>query len=231
MEALERARAAYGTGAYDDATIEFLFPEVKDREDERIRKWIIDELKDSLHEIEAMYSGDYDNRDEQDKERQAYLNKALTYLEKQKEQNPAEWSEEDEKMWKKTQKHLEDYIREFDPYHSKQGRDVWACLSWLKSLRPQPKQEWSEEDEEKINNISEIIEHCITIPYSGGTLTLSKEYKKELQCFLKSLRPSWKPSEEQMRFLLAVINEPNNAGSESCHIVLNSLYHDLKNLK
>ena len=49
--------------------------------------------------------------------------------------------------------------------------------------------------------------------------------------WLKSLRPSWKPSEEQMRFLLAVINEPNNAGSESCHIVLNSLYHDLKNLK
>ena len=48
--------------------------------------------------------------------------------------------------------------------------------------------------------------------------------------WLKSLRPSWKPSEEQMRFLLAVINEPNNAGSESCHIVLNSLYRDLQKL-
>ena len=49
--------------------------------------------------------------------------------------------------------------------------------------------EWSEEDEEKINNISEIIEHCTAVPYSGGTLTLNKEYKKELQYFLKSLRP------------------------------------------
>ena len=49
---------------------------------------------------------------------------------------------------------------------------------------------------------------------------------------LKSLRPQphWKPSEEQMRYLLAAINEPNNAGSESCYIVLKSLYRDLKKL-
>ena len=85
--------------------------------------------------------------------------------------------------------------------------------------RKEQKPEWSEEDEEKIVTISEIIEHCTTIPYSGGTLTLNKEYKKELLCFIKSLRPqyhgdvtmteaykmgleagkasSWKPSEEQ----------------------------------
>lgn len=40
----------------------------------------------------------------------------------------------------------------------------------------------------------------------------------------------WKPSEEQMRYLLAVINEPNNAGSESCHLVLKELYEQLKTL-
>ena len=60
-EAFERARSVYGTGAYDDATLEFVFPELKESEDERIRKWIVDELKDSLHDIEIMYSGDYDN--------------------------------------------------------------------------------------------------------------------------------------------------------------------------
>ena len=30
----ETAKAAYGTGAYDDATLEFLFPELKESEDE-----------------------------------------------------------------------------------------------------------------------------------------------------------------------------------------------------
>lgn len=59
---------------------------------------------------------------------------------------------------------------------------------FLRSIA-KPKQEWSEEDKEKIVTISEIIEHCTTIPYSGGTLTLNKEYKKELLCFIKSLRP------------------------------------------
>jgi len=76
------------------------------------------------------------------------VNKRLTecgwYVSDQKQ----EWSEEDEKMWKKTQKHLEDYIREFDPYHSKQGRDVGVCLSWLKSLRPRPRWKPTEEQPE-----------------------------------------------------------------------------------
>ncbi len=40
----------------------------------------------------------------------------------------------------------------------------------------------------------------------------------------------WKPSEEQMSMLLAVINDPNNAGAESCQIALKSLYEQLKKL-
>ena len=64
-----------------------IFPELKESEDERIRKWIVDELKDSLHTIEALYSGDYDNRDKDDIIREGYLRKALAWLEKQGEQN------------------------------------------------------------------------------------------------------------------------------------------------
>lgn len=45
---------------------------------------------------------------------------------------------------------------------------------------------WSEEDSDMI---CEIIDHCIAIPYIGGTLHLSDERKKELKTFLKSLRP------------------------------------------
>ena len=39
-EAFERARSVYGTGAYDDATLEFVFPQLKESEDERITRAI-----------------------------------------------------------------------------------------------------------------------------------------------------------------------------------------------
>lgn len=44
--ALGRAKAACGTGAYDDATIEFLFPEVTESDDERIRKSLVKHFTD-----------------------------------------------------------------------------------------------------------------------------------------------------------------------------------------
>ena len=55
-------------------------------EDEKIRKWIIDELKDSLNTIRSMYSGDYDNRDKDDILRESCLTKGIAWLEKQGEQ-------------------------------------------------------------------------------------------------------------------------------------------------
>lgn len=42
----ERARAAYGSGAYDDATLEFLFPGLKENEDERMRMALISLVKE-----------------------------------------------------------------------------------------------------------------------------------------------------------------------------------------
>ena len=48
--AFERARAAYGTGAYDDATLEFLFPQLKESEDERIRKAMLQHFKNKTKE-------------------------------------------------------------------------------------------------------------------------------------------------------------------------------------
>lgn len=37
-KALEKARAAYGTGAYDDATLEFIFPQIKESEEEKRKR-------------------------------------------------------------------------------------------------------------------------------------------------------------------------------------------------
>lgn len=46
----------------------------------------------------------------------------------------------------------------------------------------------------------------------------------------EGVKRHWKPSEAQMSMLLAVINEPRNAGAESCQLALGDLYQDLKKL-
>lgn len=66
IEAFEKARAAYGSGAYDDATLEFLFPQLKESEDERI----IGNIKKAAE----LYWSDES------------LDEILSWLEKQKEQ-------------------------------------------------------------------------------------------------------------------------------------------------
>lgn len=83
--------------------------------------------------------------------------------------------------------------------------------------------EWSEKDELAFTNSVETLEYL-------GKFELADWLKEHKNQFLKP-QNAWKPSEEQMCYLLAVINEPNNAGSESCHIILKSLYRDLKKLK
>ena len=139
----------------------------------------------------------------------------IGYLEKQKEQKPtAEWSEEDEN-------NLElviDCIYKFYPDPVMK----YKLKEWLKSLRP-VKQEWSDEDEKMRRNLMSLLANM-----RGDRIT--EETYQKYYPWLKDLRPSWKPSEEQMQYLLAVINDPNNAGAESCHLILESLYKDLKKL-
>ena len=62
---------------------------------------------------------------------------------------------------------------------------------FVKSYRPQSKQEWSEEDESKIESIKGLI----TTGRFADTNTIRTIWK-----LLDSLRPrpSWKPSEEQI---------------------------------
>ena len=125
-EAFERAKSAYGTGAYDDATMEFIFPQLAESE-ERIRTEIIDFIQ--WAEDRGMTRHDYHQA-----KRPAVW---IAYLEKQKEQKPevkdpfsnanfvrgyesgyadakreqksAEWSEEDELMIKCCLRAIEHY--------------------------------------------------------------------------------------------------------------------------
>lgn len=112
---LERAKAAYGTGAYDDATLEFLFPDLKVSEDERM----INGLQGFLSAFGSDYfgTGGWQKFDE--------------WLERQKEQK-SEWSEADEV-------YLEDalWCVKQATKVAKGENDMGACWSaerWLKSL-------------------------------------------------------------------------------------------------
>ena len=78
-EALERAKAG--------KPMDEVFPELKESEDERIRKALIEVAREVAQEQFFINRG-------------TTLKNVLAYLEKQKEQQPAEWSEEDERICK-----------------------------------------------------------------------------------------------------------------------------------
>ena len=264
------------------AAIETLVPELKESEDERVRKeivgviqkhypntpesyrWIswLEKQKEQSEEPKIAFGdwGDKGNKEsifnclkymrfikkitnQEYDDLTKWLDSNLTYnLEiPEGDVTPEEDGSfnEDKFLERKLSAFLQNYDKEYDDDAavSDVARHFYEIGKKQKEQKPIPiscnhengtQAEWSEEDEEKLNNISEIIEHCTTIPYSGGTLTLNKAYKKELQCFIKSLRPSWKPSEEQMRCLDMVLCD--EAMDDNVHRVLVQLSEQLKKL-
>ena len=115
-----------------------------------------------------------------------------------------------------------------DRWIEDRGQCFWNGVEEGKMLaekQEEQKPEWSEEDEEMRNALWNLL-HLHYAQDNAQTLVGIEAGK--FRSWLKSLRPSWKPSEEQMAMLLAVINEPNNAGAESCHLALKSIYEQLK---
>ena len=101
--------------------LEEIFPELAESEDERIRKTIYNFLDSALGKDLL--------------QRKCGLNpdSVLAWLEKQKEQKPAEWSEEDERF-------IRDAIAAVEAFYT-EGRGQEELVSWLKSLRSQPHKE------------------------------------------------------------------------------------------
>lgn len=170
--------------------IEMAFPELKKSEDERIRKLLVWQVYRNIEDETNDLAGSiYDGIKGHDPDLEESIEdwkKCLAWLEKQKEQKPAEW---------------EDY---------KDKVNIPYCSS---------EPEWSEEDEKTINDA------CCWIAEYAGYL-MDKNYAKAsmLMCLtdkLKSLRPSWKPSEEQLEELNKV--RTLNPG-------LDALYQQLKNM-
>ena len=99
--------------------------------------------------------------------------------------------------------------------------------NWLKSLKDkmQPKQEWSEDDEDKIVLIKKAIYSLVN---DGITFTDATR----LCDWLKSLkdRYAWKPSDKQMEALDWALSLAKNCGEE-CAFDLRTLQDQLKELK
>lgn len=183
-------------------------------EDERFRRWLCD------------YFSSIDK---------AWIHKDITcidilrWLEKQKEQKPAEWSEEDERMIGRMRSVVNEcafYNDALDVNGDYCEGDYAKLDDWLKSLPLNLKKknedvaklcskEWSVEDEDRIRQIERIAQQA------GCTQKL----QEEIHNWLKSLRPSWKPSEEQMEALLNALHPDDPYYPE-----LKSLYEQLKKL-
>lgn len=161
---------------YNDATtsekerrlLAAMFHELKESEDERIRTRLIalvevfgqgEYKKEMLAYLEKQKElavipdelvKNYKLFCEQGGRELALLINAINGFNKQKEQKPTEWSEEDERIRAK----LLSYFNEFDESTSFGSREVIEIRHWLKSLRPQP--HWKP-SEEQIDSLEAVV--------------------------------------------------------------------------
>lgn len=83
--------------------------------------------------------------------------------------------------------------------------DKELAVKWFAELPsrfvPQLKQEWNEEDENKIKDIIDYLECWNDFDHGSESFEECRKRMEGNIQFMKSLRPSWKPSEEQMDIL------------------------------
>ena len=143
-----------------------------------------------------------------------------------KDEQKSAWSEEDSARLQR--------IIDFLWYNRKGDTDTIyqqeQDIDWLKSLkdRIQPKQEWSEEDEHRINLLEALCEDKLfeSVPNS----TMYREMRLTIN-WLNSLSPRkrWKPSDEQMH-ALHDLNLTGNISYAGQGQTLIELYNDLEKL-
>ena len=123
-------------------------------------------------------------------------------------------------------------------WHPEDEQNLNICLSYIKDeslrswlidaihVRYDMPAEWSEEDEKMRDATIDIVSGSFYEPLCP---------RKEMLAWLKSLHPSWKPSEEQMNCLCAAVDAAIRKHNESVGgykpaRVLKSLYEDLQKL-
>ena len=205
-EALERARKlyeSYNRLVLSTDEIERIFPELAESEDERIREEMIRYFTEMKKGGSAALP--YDD--------------CIAYLKKQKEQKSAD---EAEKFFDS----VESYNQGFVAGQKKMKEDTEKgfgisehSLDYLAGRYAgyaAAKQEWSEEDE---NGMFSDIIMAIRAYY--------KCEREDLVDYVKSLRPSWKPSEEQMEAMKNIAYGMYQNGDGP---ILRELYEQLEKL-
>lgn len=203
--------------------LEKIFPELKESEDERIRKELI-----------AMVKLSCTNGDDADKK--------IAWIERQVEQKPA-WSEEDEMFVHGLIRGLaakRDIHRHTT--FSSDCIDITETINWLESLKnrvqPQEKQEWSKEDIDMIDWLIRCCEkeHEELCNDKYGHQDIVSDLKRDCRKkwdWIESLKNKvvpqnrWKPSEEQMEALY----EETQKSDRIRDVRIVSLYEDLKKLR
>ena len=202
-EALKWMRELYpGLHGATKEDAEHYFPELRESEDERIRMALIELLKEVAED--ETYTG------------RQHIPDMLSYLEKQKEQKPAEWSEEDNKRMDAVIELLENTSAIHPNYSHRK------LIIWLNDLRKQPKPD--------CNGCAKHLEGYISGRSDAENKLLDGYGILWMPDGELRIKPRWRPSEEQMSMLRAVINDPNNSGAESCQLALRGIYEQLKKL-
>ena len=171
----------------------------------------------------------------------------LSFIESlEKEQKPEEWSEEDERMLTSVTWHLRYSVNNGDIEHT-----AGQLENWLKSLRPQPKQE-GEPMEIKFagkiyrvlgtkempgGSIGYVIEDepwhfdCITNPDEilGGGYGIKSHGSPYPTKGTNFSQPLWKPSKEQMD-ALRIVKDFHTFSDWHTRNLINTLYYDLEQL-
>ena len=178
-EKLALAKEALDSGSYDKETIEYIFPELAESEDERIRKAIIESLSKYGYLPQTSIK----------------VEDAIAWLEKQVEQKPAELAKGEDYgidgLWH-AQRILEKTFGKVDGYQTDDGILSHECaISAVKELYEQ-KPAWSEEDERMFE---QILQQFMTANNDCKLHNASFTYDKEIS-FLKSLKGRVQPKQE-----------------------------------
>jgi hypothetical protein len=239
-EALERAKeiieCSKNPGSKEVRMVLSFFPELRENEDERIRKELLDIAK-TLGKSEWIAwlekQGEppkHDVCDNCDQQGNCVSPCCVKLVEKNSEQKPAEWSNDYERYISYILTNCMHYAEEVGYVEEKNNSIIHQqAKDWLKALKErvqsQPKQEWSKEDEEISKAIIKRIKgesEALSVSLSSA-ISWVGNIKDRVQ-----LQNQWKPSDGQMEALKEACDEhwePDGLDP------LYTLYQDLKKLK
>ena len=238
------------SGSKFESALRELIPELKESEDEKIRKFLVKHVSEWIGCIE--HDLKISSKDVESEEELAMFKAGLAYLEKQKDEGELGFIEGKMEGVRQTCQEIKDAMSLFEPkdltpfeftFRDYIDSAIRYCLAgegyqqyikeWaadllnLEKQKEQKPTEWSEEDE---NYYDTIVRKLQVIGDDSG-LTLNQID------FLDKHRPQphWKPSEEQMKCLGDCVNRARISYNSSTngyddYPALSSLYNDLKSL-